>query len=226
MCTIQRAIRSCPAKIQICLNSIQRVHLFGLPVIVNPLLLSAEAFFRCRLHQSYSSNFSPSLTFSTVHFSPRYSWICLNKSTPDSMFFLMQSTTSNRPTTIYDPLLTGNPTDHCGWTRQQRNSIIGSNIVANRWIQKKLTMKSTQKSNGTLAANLQVGASRAPITDHPSNASPLIDRQKPYALSQSVEIPNTEEEAFRNFLLSRLPEVKAPQSLRKKIQRMIEHSRP
>lgn len=88
-------------------------------------------------------------------------------------------------------------------------------------------MKFTQKSNGTIAVGPQVGASCPPANDqHTTNAAIFIDRQKNYPLSQPVITPNSEEDAFRNFLLSRLPDVKAPQSLREKIKSLVKSSQP
>jgi len=88
-------------------------------------------------------------------------------------------------------------------------------------------MKSTQKSNGTIAAGPQVGASCPPANDqNTANAAIFRDRQKNYPLSKPVHTSNSEEEAFRNFLLSRLPNVKAPQSLREKIKSLVKSSQP
>lgn len=87
-------------------------------------------------------------------------------------------------------------------------------------------MKSTRKSNGTNAASLQVGASCPPASEHPTNAIITVDKREHYSLSPSSRMPHTDEEAFRNFLLSRLPQVKAPQSLTQKVKDLIKNSQP
>ena len=141
-------------------------------------------------------------------------------------FSRMQCTTSNRPSIPYDSSLTGNQQGRCAWPGSIGKDKIGSNTAADAWTQNLLTMKFTRKSNGSTAAGSPVGASYSPATDQPTPVAAIIDLQKHPLPLRSACMDHTEEEAFRNFLLSRLPDVKAPQSLRQKIKSLIRNNQP
>ena len=109
--------------------------------------------------------------------------------------------------------------------RQHRKSVVGSNPVAARRMQHLLTMKITSKSNGTLAAGTQVVASRPSVSDNPAQTQAALHNiPLSHFPPKRMQTSPTEEEAFRRFLLNRLPDVKAPQSLRDKIKGLVKNS--
>ncbi|MEO6038572.1 MAG: hypothetical protein ABIQ93_09165 [Saprospiraceae bacterium] len=86
-------------------------------------------------------------------------------------------------------------------------------------------MKLTRNLNGHTAASSRLGAPYANQSENQSDAASVpeksdMNRQAPHI------IPISEEDAFRKFLLRRLPEVKAPASLRQKIRSSVKNFRP
>lgn len=87
-------------------------------------------------------------------------------------------------------------------------------------------MKLTRNLNGHTAANSRVGGNYSSQSENQSDAASVpenadIHRQAPRRMAIL-----TEEQAFRKFLLSRLPEIKAPESLRQKIKSSVKNFRP
>jgi len=88
------------------------------------------------------------------------------------------------------------------------------------------TMKFSSNSNGHSAIGPRPGTSASNQSDHHSDAAYVPEKSGMRPKGSIHILALSEEQAFRKFILSRLPEVKAPESLKQKIRSSIKNYRP
>lgn len=109
-------------------------------------------------------------------------------------------------------------------------SMLGKEAAADRpaagsWRKQISTMKNPRKQNGNAVGTVRTGISY-PATDL-GDSLDTLPRQPEQYISKAPspqEFPLPEEESFRAFLNSRLPQFRAPQALRERIRSSIQQS--